>query len=93
MKYIFRLEKDEIYDFITRKSESEVEETTEKDKKKEEKIDIIEEELKKITVSDKSVEEEQKPIQGFKNSRYNTKIYMLSGDLEKISQKKKFYLI
>jgi len=96
LKYFFRLENDEIYDFMTKKSEGETEENDKE--KKEDKIaekntkSIEEDMMSKVMISEtpNKQEGENKLLQGFKNSKYETKIHMLSGDLSNLSKKKKF---
>ncbi len=63
---------------MTKKSEGEIE-GNEKETKKE---NVIEEEISKLTFSEKNEEELVNPLKGFKNDKYQVKIIMLSGDLE-----------
>ena len=71
---------------MTKKSEGEIE-GNEKETKKE---NVIEEEISKLTFSEKKEEELVNPLKGFKNDKCQVKIIMLSGDLESLSKKKKF---
>ena len=71
---------------MTKKSEGESEENEKKDEKS---VKIIQEEVKDLKISDVS-DEPSKLLQGFKNSKYEVKIFLLSGDIENISKKKKF---
>jgi len=71
---------------MTKKSEGEIE-GNEKETKKE---NVIEEEISKLTFSEKKEEELVNPLKGLKNDKYQVKIVMLSGDLENLSKKKKF---
>lgn len=82
------MEKDEIYDFMTKKSEGEKDNDQNEFNKEEKKV--LEEEIGKLSFNDKKDEMLINPLQGLKNSKFETKIIMLSGDLENISKKKKF---
>ena len=89
LKYFYRLELDEIYDFMTKKSEGETEESDNSKTVNDKLVKNIEEDMKKIEISDK-LDDPRKLLQGFKNSKFEVKIILLSGDLDNISKKKKF---
>ena len=74
---------------MTKKSEGETEESDNSKTVNDKLVKNIEEDMKKIEISDK-LDDPRKLLQGFKNSKFEVKIILLSGDLDNISKKKKF---